>query len=76
MIKKHERVCASIDLDAVEENFENMRNNLTPGTKMIAVVKADAYGHGAVQIARMMQKKDYIWGCLSSKKAKRSSIIS
>lgn len=62
MIKKHERVCASIDLDAVEENFENMRNNLTPGTKMIAVVKADAYGHGAVQIARMMQKKDYIWG--------------
>ena len=62
MIKKHDRVYASIDLNAVEENFENMRNNLTPGVKMIAVVKADAYGHGAVPIARMMQKKDYIWG--------------
>ena len=62
MIKKHDRVYASIDLNAVEENFENMRNNLTPGTKMIAVVKADAYGHGAVPIARIMQKKDYIWG--------------
>lgn len=62
MIKKHDRVYASIDLNAVEINFENMRNNLTPGTKMIAVVKADAYGHGAVPIARMMQKKDYIWG--------------
>lgn len=62
MTKKHDRVYASIDLDAVEENFENMKNNLTPGTKMIAVVKADAYGHGAVPIARMMQEKDYIWG--------------
>lgn len=62
MIKKHDRVYASIDLDAVEENFENMKNNLTPGTKMIAVVKADAYGHGAVPIARIMQEKSYIWG--------------
>lgn len=62
MMKKHDRVYASIDLDAVEENFENMKNNLTPGTKMIAVVKADAYGHGAVPIARIMQEKDYIWG--------------
>ena len=50
MIKKHERVCASIDLDAVEENFENMRNNLTPGTKMIAVVKAYAYGLSLIHI--------------------------
>ena len=62
MIKKHDRVYASIDMNAVETNFENMRNNLSPGTKMIAVVKADAYGHGAIPIARMMQKKDYIWG--------------
>ena len=62
MIKKHDRVYASLDMNAVETNFENMRNNLSPGTKMIAVVKADAYGHGAVPIARMMQKKDYIWG--------------
>ena len=29
---------------------------------MIAVVKADAYGHGAVPIARMIQDYDYIWG--------------
>ncbi|MBS6195729.1 MAG: alanine racemase [Clostridiales bacterium] len=62
MQKKHQRVYASINLDAVEENFENMKNNLTPGTKMIAVVKADAYGHGAVKISRLMQEKDYIWG--------------
>ncbi|NCB92743.1 MAG: alanine racemase [Clostridia bacterium] len=62
MTKKHDRVYAAINLKAIEENFENMRKNLTPGTRMIAVVKADAYGHGAVKIASMMQEKDYIWG--------------
>lgn len=62
MNKKNDRVYAEIHLDAVEENFENMYKNITPGTKMIAVVKADAYGHGAVQIARLMQEKEYIWG--------------
>ena len=29
---------------------------------MIAVIKADAYGHGAVQIARLIHDYDYIWG--------------
>lgn len=61
-MKKHSRLFAAIDLDAVEYNFEQMRKNITPGTQMIAVVKADAYGHGAVPIAAMMEKKDYIWG--------------
>lgn len=62
MNKKNDRVYAEIHLDAVEENFENMYKNLTPGTKMIAVVKADAYGHGAIQIASLIQEKEYIWG--------------
>ena len=57
MNKKNNRVYAEIHLDAVEDNFENMYKNLTPGTKMIAVVKADAYGHGAVQIASLIQEK-------------------
>ena len=34
MNKKNDRVYAEIHLDAVEENFENMYKNLTPGTKM------------------------------------------
>ena len=62
MEKIHSRVYASIDLNAVERNFENMKNNLTPGTKMIAVVKADAYGHGAVSVSRKIEDKEYIWG--------------
>jgi alanine racemase len=39
-----------------------MKNNLTAGTKMAAVIKADGYGHGAVQIARLIHEFDYIWG--------------
>lgn len=56
------RVCAEINLDAAAYNFNSMKENLTPNTRMIAVVKTDGYGHGAVPIARMAQEYDYIWG--------------
>ena len=60
--KKIDRVKAVISLDAVEANFREMRKNIAEDTKMIAVIKADAYGHGAVQIARLIHDYDYIWG--------------
>lgn len=56
------RVWAEIDLDAVEHNFAEMYRNIKPGTKMIAVVKADGYGHGALPIARRVEGYDYLWG--------------
>lgn len=56
------RVCAEINLDAVAYNFYNMKENLHPDTRMIAVVKTDGYGHGAVPIARMVEAYPYIWG--------------
>ena len=49
-------------MDAVEQNFEAMHGNIRPDTKIIAVIKADGYGHGAVPIARLMEPKSYIWG--------------
>lgn len=61
-MKKHSRVYAEIDLDAIAENFEAMRKNIREETKMIAVIKTDGYGHGALPIAEMMEKKAYIWG--------------
>ena len=61
-MKHYMRVCAEINLDAVAYNFKSMKDNLTPGTKMVAVVKTDGYGHGAVPIAQMVQEYDYIWG--------------
>lgn len=61
-MKKYKRVAAYVDLDAIEENFEAMKANLKEGTQIAAVVKANGYGHGAAPIARMIEKKDYLWG--------------
>lgn len=61
-MKAYSRVCARIDLDAVEYNIEMMRHNVREGAKMLGVVKTDGYGHGAVQIAKMLSPKDYMWG--------------
>lgn len=62
MIKKYSRICARVDLDAIEYNVEMMKRNLQDGVGMIAVLKMDGYGHGAAPIARLLESKDYIWG--------------
>jgi len=41
-----------IDLDAVRHNVTNLKRLVCPDVEIMAVVKADAYGHGAVMIAR------------------------
>ena len=39
-----------------------MKKNIQKDTQMMAVIKMDGYGHGAVQIAKLLEPKDYIWG--------------
>lgn len=58
----YSRVCARIDLDAVEANFRSMREKLREDTRMIAVIKTNGYGHGAVRIAQLTEGYDYLWG--------------
>lgn len=54
------RTWAEIDLDAILENHRSMRRLLPPGVKCAAVIKADAYGHGARKIARLIEPEvDY-----------------
>lgn len=43
---------AEIDLTAIAHNVWEFRRIISPGTKLMAVVKADGYGHGAVEVAR------------------------
>ena len=43
---------ARVSLRAIRHNVEMMRACLSPDTQFLAVVKADAYGHGAVPVAR------------------------
>ena len=61
-MKQYSRVCERVDLDAIFYNFQMMKANIKDGVKMIAVIKTDGYGHGAVQIARLLEPVDYIWG--------------
>lgn len=47
---------AEIDLGALKHNFEVVTKRLPKGVGVLAMVKADAYGHGAVQSARLLEK--------------------
>lgn len=49
------RTWAEIDLDALKNNYEKIREHVGSEIKFLGVVKADAYGHGAVQVASMLQ---------------------
>lgn len=44
---------AEIDLGKLSHNYEEIKKQLKPGVKLCAVVKADAYGHGAVPVAQV-----------------------
>lgn len=54
------RVYAEIDLDAVRENVRALRAR-APRAQLMAVVKANAYGHGAVPCARAAQEAGATW---------------
>ena len=56
------RTWAVIDLDALKENYEKLRRRVGPEVKFLGVVKADAYGHGAIQVSRVLQESgaDYL----------------
>lgn len=43
---------AEVSLDALEQNIRAFRQRLTAGTRLLASVKANAYGHGAIEVAR------------------------
>ncbi len=49
-----DRSCLTIDLNQAKTNCRIIQERLAPGRRIMAVVKADAYGHGDVQIARAL----------------------
>jgi alanine racemase len=56
------RTQAAIDLNAVEYNFNNTRAKLPESCKLLAVIKADAYGHGAVEIGKLLENRADFFG--------------
>lgn len=50
---EYQRAMAEIDLDAIAHNIKEIKAQLQPKTRLMAVVKADAYGHGAVEVSQV-----------------------
>lgn len=50
------RTWAEVNLDKVEHNYKVIRKQISDKTKMCCVVKADAYGHGAIELARLYER--------------------
>lgn len=56
----YHRSFACIDLDAIKSNFDSLKSRVPSSVKTMAVVKANAYGHGAIRVAKALEKKaDY-----------------
>ncbi len=50
------RAWIELDKNALKENIEKIQSRLAPGCRIMAVMKAEAYGHGAVQTANFLEK--------------------
>lgn len=55
------RSWATVDLDCIGHNIEKVKELVSPGCKVLGVVKADAYGHGAKFVARELNRHGVDW---------------
>jgi alanine racemase len=55
LLNQNDRAWVEIDIDAIARNIRAIQRLLQPKTAMMAVIKADAYGHGALQVANLAQ---------------------
>ena len=53
-MRQFDRTYAEVNLQAVRHNIEEARKNIKAGTKIMAIVKANAYGHGAVPVSKAL----------------------
>lgn len=68
---KLSRAWAEINIDKIQQNIINIKNHIGKNTKLMAVVKADAYGHGFWEIAKIAVNSgcDYLAvACISEAK--------
>ena len=61
-VEQYLRVCAGVDLDNIAFNMDQIAKHLPEGVQMMAVVKSDGYGHGALPIAKKLEGRSDIFG--------------
>ena len=56
------RTWAETDLDALVHNYRTLRERIGKDVKFLGVVKADAYGHGAIEVSKVLEEEgaDYL----------------
>ncbi len=54
-MREYDRTYALVNLSAIRHNIVQVRNNIQKGTSVMAIVKADAYGHGAIPVAKALE---------------------
>lgn len=62
MIQNYKRVYAEINLDTIKDNMQKIKDHIGKDTKVMAVIKADGYGHGAVAVAKALSEKADYYG--------------
>ena len=55
VIIMRERTYVKIDLNALEYNIDSISKKVNKKAKILGVIKADAYGHGAVETAKYIE---------------------
>lgn len=65
----YHRSFAKINLDAIENNFLQLKKRIKPSVKICCVVKADAYGHGLIQVAKLLNDKTDFFAVASIEEA-------
>ncbi len=66
MLPQRKRFWAEIDLDNARYNYQQIRSCLAPKTALCCVVKANAYGHGAVYLSRLYEELGAEWFAVSN----------
>ncbi len=56
MDERRKRTWAEVSLGAIEHNYRAMRAKLAPGARYMGIVKANAYGHGAIEVSRLLEQ--------------------
>ena len=61
MLKQNHRAWVEVDLSAIKHNVHQLKSLLTSPTELMAIVKADAYGHGAIDVSQKAIEAGATW---------------
>lgn len=61
-MKHNMRVTAYVNLDNLKDNMRTMYEHIGCQAKLMAIIKANGYGHGSYEVANALEGEDYVWG--------------